>query len=71
MLQENIIKFKGTKNGILIYIKPHHDFEIIKQQLIDKIEKARFFFKGAKIFDIHCATLALNKESWGIDGNKI
>ncbi len=62
MLQENIIKFKGTKNGILIYIKPQHDFEIIKQQLIDKIEKARFFFKGAKIFDIHCATLTIEQK---------
>ena len=42
MVQENIIEFKGTKNGILIYIKPQQDFEIIKQQLIDKIEKAKY-----------------------------
>ncbi len=57
MVQENIIEFKGTKNGILIYIKPQHDFETIKRQLINKIEKAKFFFKDAKIFDIYCDTL--------------
>lgn len=62
MLQENIIKFKGTKDGILIYIKPQHDFEIIKQQLVDKIERAKFFFKGAKIFDICCATLTAEQK---------
>lgn len=57
MVQENIIEFKGTKNGILIYIKPQYNFEIIKQQLINKIEKAKYFFKDAKIFDIYCETL--------------
>ena len=62
MTQENIIEFKGTKNGILICIKPQHDFEIIKQQLINKIEKAKFFFKGAKIFDIYCDTLTIEQK---------
>lgn len=57
MIQENVIEFKGTKKGILIYIKPQYDFEVIKAQLIDKIEKTQTFFKGAKIFDIHCDTL--------------
>ena len=61
MTQENIIEFKGTKNGILICIKPQHDFEIIKQQLINKIEKAKFF-KGAKIFDIYCDTLTIEQK---------
>lgn len=62
MVQENIIEFKGTKNGILIYIKPQHEFEIIKQQLADKIEKAKYFFKGAKIFDIYCDTLTIEQK---------
>ena len=62
MVQENIIEFRGTKNGILIYIKPQHDFEIIKQQLVNKIEKAKYFFKGAKIFDIYCDTLTVEQK---------
>ena len=62
MVQENIIEFKGTKNGILIYIKPQQDFETVKQQLADKIERAKYFFKGAKIFDIYCDTLTAEQK---------
>lgn len=62
MVEENIIEFKGTKNGILIYIKPRQDFELVKKQLIDKIEKAKSFFKGAKIFDIYCDTLTVEQK---------
>ncbi len=62
MIYENVIEFKGTKNGILIYIKPQYDFEIIKEQLINKIEKAQYFFKGAQIFDIHCDTLTVEEK---------
>ncbi len=62
MVQQNIIEFKGTKKGILIYIKPQHDFKIIKDQLINKLEKTQAFFKGAKIFDIHCDTLTAEEK---------
>jgi len=62
MIQENMIEFKGTKKGILICIKPQYDFEIIKEQLVDKIEKTQSFFKGAKIFDIHCDTLTIEEK---------
>lgn len=62
MIQENVIEFKGTKNGILICIKPQYDFEVIKEQLIDKMEQTQNFFKGAKIFDIQCDTLTLNEK---------
>ncbi|HZK57712.1 MAG TPA: septum site-determining protein MinC [Clostridia bacterium] len=62
MVRENIIEFRGTKNGILIYIKPKYDFEVIKQQLTSKIDKTRYFFKGAKIFDIHCDTLTTEQK---------
>lgn len=62
MVQENIIKFRGTKDGILIHIEPQHDFEIIKQQLISKIEKAKYFFEDAKIFDIYCDTLTVEQK---------
>lgn len=62
MVQENIIEFRGTKNGILIYIKPKYDFEIVKQQLANKIDKTKYFFKGAKIFDICCDTLTAEQK---------
>ncbi|ABW19301.1 septum site-determining protein MinC [Alkaliphilus oremlandii] len=67
MVEENIIEFKGSKKGILIYVKPQYDFEFVKQQLDDKIEKTQSFYKGAKIFDIHCDTLSIEqKEELGV-----
>jgi len=62
MIQENVIEFKGTKKGILICIKPQYDFEVIKEQLISKIERTQSFFKGAKIFDIYCDTLTTEEK---------
>lgn len=62
MIYENIIEFKGTKKGILIYIKPENDLDVIKHHLIDKIEKAQSFFKGAKILDIYCDTLTIDEK---------
>ncbi|MCC5911585.1 MAG: septum site-determining protein MinC [Clostridiaceae bacterium] len=57
MTEENAIEFKGTKQGLFVYIKPNHDFETIKKHLIDKLEKTQSFFKGAKISDIKCDVL--------------
>lgn len=48
MVQENIIEFRGTKNGILIYIRPKYDFEIVKQQLANKIDKTKYFLRVLK-----------------------
>jgi len=52
MSEKNIIEFKGTKKGLLIDIKSQESFNIIKEQLVEKLEKARRFFYGAKIFEI-------------------
>ncbi len=57
MPQENAIEFKGTKKGIYVQIKPLNDYAIIKQLLIEKLEKTKSFFSGAKILDIQCDTL--------------
>lgn len=62
MTLENLIEFKGSKNGILIYIKPQQDFELVKKQLTEKIEKSKQFFKGAKIFDIKCHSLTADEK---------
>ncbi|MDR5657891.1 septum site-determining protein MinC [Serpentinicella sp. ANB-PHB4] len=58
MIGKDIIEFKGTKNGIYIHIKPDLKFEKIEAVLIEKMEKAKCFFKGAKICDIKCDTLS-------------
>ncbi|KUK10303.1 MAG: putative septum site-determining protein MinC [Clostridia bacterium 41_269] len=45
---------KGTKNGLVICIEPRCEFEEIKRELINKLEKASNFFKGAR-FNIFSA----------------
>lgn len=42
------IVIKGNKDGILIYLNTS-DYDVIKQELIAKIENARDFFSGSKI----------------------
>ncbi|MBM7613582.1 septum site-determining protein MinC [Alkaliphilus hydrothermalis] len=62
MPQENAIEFKGTKKGIYVQIKPHNDFETLKLNLIEKLEKTKTFFSGAKILDIQCNTISLEEK---------
>lgn len=57
MTEDNAIEFKGTKQGLLICVKPNYDFQTIKDHLIEKLEKTQSFFKGAKIFEIKGDTL--------------
>ncbi|KXZ40162.1 septum site-determining protein MinC [Alkalithermobacter thermoalcaliphilus JW-YL-7 = DSM 7308] len=52
-VRKDIIEFKGTKNGISINIKQGYDFETIKNNLIERIEKSKNFFNGAKISSIN------------------
>ncbi|KAB3531439.1 septum site-determining protein MinC [Alkaliphilus serpentinus] len=62
MVQENVIEFKGTGKGLYVYIKPGLDFDLIKDQLISKLEATNSFFKGAKILDILCDTMTQNEK---------
>ncbi|SDK58094.1 septum site-determining protein MinC [Natronincola ferrireducens] len=62
MAEENAIEFKGTKQGLFVCIKPNYDFETIRQHLINKLEKAQTFFKGAKIFEIRCELLTTEEK---------
>jgi len=52
VIEENSIKFKGTRHGLSIHINSAYDFDTIKQDLINKLEKSNLFFKGAKIYEI-------------------
>lgn len=58
-MSQNLIRFKGKREGISIYIKKG-SFEDIKDELETKIKKSERFFKGAKVIEIA-----------GIDGKKL
>ncbi len=45
----DLIEFKGTKDGLIIHLNESTDFEVIKNQLITRLEKAKNFFKGANV----------------------
>lgn len=54
MVNQSLIEFKGTKDGLIIKIKDHQDFQNIKSALVAQFEKAGSFFNGAKLLDIEC-----------------
>lgn len=54
MVNQSLIEFKGTKDGLIIKIKEHQDFQKIKNALMAQFEKAGSFFTGAKLLDIEC-----------------
>ena len=58
MHQDNAIEFKGTKKGIYVQVNQELDYEAIKELLIQKLEKTKSFFSGAKILDIQCDALS-------------
>lgn len=50
-MAQNLITFKGKREGISIYIKDG-SFDTIKRELEKKIKKSERFFEGAKIIEI-------------------
>lgn len=50
-MSQDIISFKGNKNGIYIQIN-ELEFRVIKQELIKRLEDTKDFFKGVKVIDI-------------------
>jgi septum site-determining protein MinC len=52
LMSQNIVSIKGTKNGLLILLNPDYHFEIIKQELQEKLSASKGFFIGAK-FQLH------------------
>lgn len=49
MLKNSAIEFKGNKEGIVIYFDKNVDYIHLKEQLINRLEGAKKFFKGAKV----------------------
>ena len=50
-MSKNLIALKGTDQGISIFIK-QGNFETVKEELKERIEKSKNFFKGAKVIEI-------------------
>lgn len=44
----NNVTIKGSKNGIVIYINSN-DFQVVKKDIIEKMDKGKNFFKGSNI----------------------
>lgn len=59
-MNQNIITFKGNKDGIYVQIKKE-DFNVTKKQLTDKLENTKEFFQGAKVVDIKGDHLTKNE----------
>lgn len=47
-MPQDTVRIKGTRNGLVIVLDPSCDFEVIKESLLQKMETAKGFFKGAK-----------------------
>lgn len=47
-MAKEVVRIKGTRNGLLICLYPHADFQEIKESLRHKMESARGFFQGAR-----------------------
>lgn len=47
-MYQDIVRIKGTRNGLVIVLDSNGDFEDIKKNLLRKMESAKGFFNGAK-----------------------
>lgn len=54
----DVIEFKGSKNGLIIIVKQKSTLDEIKMSIIDKLESAIGFFNGAKISSIESEFLS-------------
>ncbi|SKC64503.1 septum site-determining protein MinC [Maledivibacter halophilus] len=64
---KNNIEFKGTKDGLIIHFNESCEYEKLKEQLIERLEKAKDFFIGAKIARIEGKNLSSDEENEIID----
>ncbi|TCO79982.1 septum site-determining protein MinC [Marinisporobacter balticus] len=58
MYEEKFVAFKGSKEGISIYLNRNSDYANLKKQLIKKLESAKQFFEGAKVISIQGKVLS-------------
>lgn len=48
-MQDESVVFKGTKDGLLIYLNNQTNFEVIKKSLLEKLDGGKRFFTGGII----------------------
>ncbi|MBW4827282.1 MAG: septum site-determining protein MinC [Clostridiaceae bacterium] len=65
-MTQDLVVFKGTKDGVYIYIRDGN-FESIKKELDIKLKKSSSFFKGGKIVDFKGKSLS-NDELKELEG---
>lgn len=53
----NLVEFKGSKDGLIVNVKKDASYYDIKSAIIGKLESAIGFFNGAKIIAINCEYL--------------
>ena len=53
----NLVEFKGSKDGLIVNVKKDASYYDIKSAIIEKLESAIGFFNGAKIIAINCEYL--------------
>ncbi|MBE6081259.1 MULTISPECIES: septum site-determining protein MinC [Tissierellales] len=61
-MSNELVSFKGTRNGICIYIKDGN-FSLIKNELDRKLKRSNSFFKGGRISDIKGKALTEEEKS--------
>lgn len=49
MREENLVVFKGTADGIIVFIDQTADFETVLRHFEMKLEESKNFFKGSKV----------------------
>lgn len=49
MYKKNNVAFKGSKDGLFIYLNKNFEFKALKDELIQKLDSAKIFFKGAQV----------------------
>jgi len=57
-MSENLVSFKGSKEGVYIYVK-EGDFEIIKEELDHKLKRSGEFFKSGKVINFKGKKLSI------------
>ena len=48
-MEENIISFKATANGLILIMREEDDFDSIYEHVARKLESSGRFFKGASL----------------------
>lgn len=60
-MKEEDVVFKGTKNGLTLFIKEDMDLALLQERILDKLNSAGNFFEGAEV-QLDVAGLSLSED---------